>query len=146
MDGEIQRLIQIGEVSDIDYAAHKVRVIFRDTGMTSDWLCVLKTPSSISTGYAGAHNHDGSVTIHSAGGHTHSASTNVASADGHTHGASTDIHESGSHNHGATASIGVAEGHQHNVYVTAWMPQIHDTVLVVYLPVYNSDGFVIGGI
>ena len=28
----------------------------------------------------------------------------------------------------------------------SWMPQINDTVLAVFLPVYDGDGFVIGGI
>lgn len=27
-----------------------------------------------------------------------------------------------------------------------WMPQINDTVLAVFMPVYDGDGFVIGGI
>ena len=28
----------------------------------------------------------------------------------------------------------------------SWMPQLNDTVLAVFLPVYDGDGFVIGGI
>lgn len=32
------------------------------------------------------------------------------------------------------------------VVVIPWMPKVNDTVLVVYLPIFNSDGFVIGGI
>ncbi len=27
-----------------------------------------------------------------------------------------------------------------------WLPKINDTVIVIYLPVFNSDGFVIGSI
>lgn len=27
-----------------------------------------------------------------------------------------------------------------------WMPAVNDVVLVIYLPIFNSDGFVIGGI
>lgn len=30
--------------------------------------------------------------------------------------------------------------------VTYWMPKINDTVLVLYLPVADSDGFILGGI
>ena len=27
-----------------------------------------------------------------------------------------------------------------------WMPLVNDTVLTLYLPVFNGDGFVLGGI
>lgn len=30
--------------------------------------------------------------------------------------------------------------------VIPWMPKVNDTVLVAYLPIFNSDGFVLGGI
>lgn len=36
--------------------------------------------------------------------------------------------------------------HSHNVTVTDWIPNVNDTVLVIYLPVDDSDGFVIGGL
>lgn len=26
----------------------------------------------------------------------------------------------------------------------AWMPKVNDTVLILYLPVFNGDGFVLG--
>ena len=29
---------------------------------------------------------------------------------------------------------------------TWWMPKVNDQVLVLYLPVFNSDGFILGGI
>ena len=29
---------------------------------------------------------------------------------------------------------------------SVWMPKINDTVLAVFLPVYDGDGFVIGGV
>lgn len=31
-------------------------------------------------------------------------------------------------------------------YVTYWMPKVNDIVVAVYLPVFNADGFVIGGV
>lgn len=38
-------------------------------------------------------------------------------------------------------------GHTHSGTVTGiWMPKINDTVLVLYLPVEQGDGFVLGGI
>ena len=45
-------------------------------------------------------------------------------------------------------SIGYAEGHTHSASVTAgawyWMPDINDTVLVLYTPGFNTDGYVLG--
>ena len=29
---------------------------------------------------------------------------------------------------------------------TYWMPKINDTVLCLYLPVFNADGFILGGL
>lgn len=34
--------------------------------------------------------------------------------------------------------------HSHNAGVEAWMPKINQSVLVLYLPVFNSDGFILG--
>lgn len=37
--------------------------------------------------------------------------------------------------------------HDHSgSHVGFWMPQVNDTVVVLYLPVWNGDGFVLGGI
>ena len=36
--------------------------------------------------------------------------------------------------------------HAHKLSIKQWMPRINDTVLCIYLPVFNSDGFVLGGI
>lgn len=38
------------------------------------------------------------------------------------------------------------EGHQHDLIIKSWMPKVNDTVLTLYLPVFNGDGFVLGGI
>jgi len=40
----------------------------------------------------------------------------------------------------------VQEGHQHDLTIKPWMPLVNDTVLTLYLPVFNGDGFVLGGI
>jgi len=63
---------------------------------------------------------------------TPGAAVNVASAGKHTHddGAGLPTTESGEHQHSATLSY--------------WMPKVNDTVLVLYLPVFNGDGFVLG--
>ncbi len=36
--------------------------------------------------------------------------------------------------------------HSHAAFTRQWMPEINDTVVVIYLPVFNSDGFVVGSI
>lgn len=38
------------------------------------------------------------------------------------------------------------ERHKHNLIIKPWMPKVNETVLVLYLPVFNSDGFILGGI
>lgn len=38
------------------------------------------------------------------------------------------------------------ESHFHSLTIKPWMPLVNDTVLVLYLPVFNGDGFVLGGI
>lgn len=38
------------------------------------------------------------------------------------------------------------ENHKHDLIIKPWMPKINDTVVVLYLPVFNSDGFVLGRI
>lgn len=40
----------------------------------------------------------------------------------------------------------LTDGNSVALRITPWMPKVNDTVLVVYLPIFNSDGFVIGGI
>lgn len=36
--------------------------------------------------------------------------------------------------------------HTHDLIIEQWMPKVNDTVLVLYLPVEDADGFVVGGI
>lgn len=37
------------------------------------------------------------------------------------------------------------ESHDHPLTIKQWMPQINQPVLVLYLPVKNADGFILGG-
>lgn len=41
---------------------------------------------------------------------------------------------------------GAAEGHEHPLEILPWMPKVNDTVLVLYLPVDDSDGYILGRI
>lgn len=36
--------------------------------------------------------------------------------------------------------------HKHSLAISQWMPSINATVVCLYLPVFNGDGFVLGGI
>lgn len=38
------------------------------------------------------------------------------------------------------------ESHRHSLTINPWMPSVNDTVLCLYLPVENSDGFVLGAV
>lgn len=37
------------------------------------------------------------------------------------------------------------EKHDHPLTIKQWMPKINQPVLVLYLPVKNADGFILGG-
>lgn len=111
----IARMVQIGIVTAVDSAEHRCRVKFPDTGLTSDWLRVLRQTPGVSVNDGGAHSHTGSASV---GG--------------------------GDHSHSASVTINNAEAHGHGVSVSAWMPKVNDNVVVIYIPVFNSDGFVIG--
>lgn len=39
-----------------------------------------------------------------------------------------------------------ASNHQHPVVITPWLPKVNDVVLVLYLPMDDSDGYVLGRI
>ena len=36
--------------------------------------------------------------------------------------------------------------HKHDLIIQQWMPKVNDTVLVIYLPMFNADGFILGGV
>lgn len=50
--------------------------------------------------------------------------------------------------YGAGLCIEPDEYHDHlpGSHVTYWMPGVNDTVLVLYLPVFNADGYILGGL
>lgn len=47
---------------------------------------------------------------------------------------------------GGSASTFPSHDHLPGSYLTWWMPKVNDEVLVLYLPVFNGDGFILGGI
>lgn len=64
------------------------------------------------------------------------------------HSASVYIKPGGKHSHSVTGG-GTAETggeHDHSASLTYWMPRVNDTVVVLYIPVFNGDGFILGAI
>lgn len=118
MDAEklLARLVQRGIVSAVDAEKRKVRVKFQETDMVSGWLQVLQ--------------HSGmGLSITKDGGHGHE----VTVSDTYTGGGS-----------GSTKAV---PDHEHDKSVTTtWMPKVNDQVVVLYLPVADGDGFVLGGL
>lgn len=68
-------------------------------------------------------------------------------------GTNLNIKPDGEHTHtitdtysgGGSASTEPDHNHEGSV-TTSYMPKVNDTVLVLYLPVSNSDGFILGGL
>ncbi len=48
----------------------------------------------------------------------------------------------------ASGGSGEAEfaEHRHGVTLIPWLPRVNDRVLCIYIPVFNGDGFVLGGL
>lgn len=122
--------VRLGKVTDVNKEKRLVRVKFEDTGITSGWLPVMQHYKAIVyTESAGSHDH---LFIHSPGALTiqtqQSGTRTIWDEEEKTTGAdnSTD--------------------HQHKSYVVWWLPAIDDIVVCLYLPCFNADGFVLGGI
>ena len=65
------------------------------------------------------------------------------------YGSGVSIADDGEHEHpvdtGGTAQK--VEDHDHKgSYVTYWLPRVNDTVLVLYFPVFQGDGYIVGGV
>lgn len=62
-------------------------------------------------------------------------------------GTSISTTENGSHTHDVPDGTASESGaHTHTGATGYWMPNVNDQVLVLYLPILDADGFVIGGI
>lgn len=48
--------------------------------------------------------------------------------------------------HNPTVDIDETDGHTHSVVLEPWMPSIGAAVICVYMPGFNADGYVLGGI
>lgn len=112
----LSRMVQIGFVSAVDAKKRLARVKFPGTDMVSGWLYVLQ--------------HGGmGLSIVEAGGHGHDVTVN----DTYTGGGSGSAKAVPDHTHAESTT-------------TTWMPKVNDLVVVLYLPVADGDGFVLGGL
>jgi phage baseplate assembly protein gpV len=108
----LENLVRIGTVSAVDNGKRKARVLFRDTGIVSDWLGVLQ-------------HFDADIYVDPDGEHTHTI---------------TDTYTGG-------GSASTEPDHDHTrTNVTYWMPKVNDEVVVLYLPVRDGDGIILGGL
>ena len=41
---------------------------------------------------------------------------------------------------------GAFDEHFHEVRISPWLPRVNDKVLCLFFPVFNGDGFILGGI
>lgn len=78
---------------------------------------VIFQDKNMTSGWLFVLQHPGAVTVEEAGNHSHTVLSTSTSTDG-------------KHVHEASGGI--------------WMPKVNDTVLVLYLPVFNGDGFILG--
>lgn len=46
---------------------------------------------------------------------------------------------------GGSGAAAFAE-HTHELVIKQWMPKVNQTVLCLYLPAFNADGFILGGV
>ncbi|MDR1158363.1 MAG: hypothetical protein LBK75_08710 [Oscillospiraceae bacterium] len=67
-------------------------------------------------------------------------------------GANVHVKGSGDHTHmisdtySGSGSASTDGAHDHVATVTGWMPALNTVVLVLYLPVFGGDGFILGAI
>lgn len=101
---DMDRLVQVGKVTDTDNVNRMARVKFPETDITSGWLYVVQNQPFIPS-------YDG-----------------VQKTESKSGGSGDDSFAS----------------HSHELIIKPWMPKVNDTVLVIYQPVFNSDGFILG--
>jgi len=164
-DSLLQNLVRIGIVRSVDPSKRKARVWYDNLGIVSGWLSVLQLAGAeVNAPADGGHTHEYGVSVEPS--HSHSAAVTIApngvhkhegivvhenhtlaiDTDGeHEHDNTIKIDPDGSHNHEVVGSTMLNHNH-HGTQVTGWMPKVGARVLVLYLPVFNGDGFILGGL
>lgn len=111
-------ILRIGIVSAINHDEHTVRVRFEEENATSGWLKVIKSPTSV---------------------------TAKATATADTKVKDNSPVEEGTEK-AVTVSVDVDINVDIETEATPWFPAVGETVLCMYNPGFNEDGFVIGGL
>lgn len=152
----MERMIQIGRVMAVDKQKHAARVKFEDTGIRSGWLKILDARPYIPD-YEGGESDkvrwEGDVLF----GETEEASCTAeppdeesepepVSEEGSGDGEDTGEEEPEPVPEPEPEPSGGCAPHTHEVKIRMWLPEIDDRVLVLYLPVRNGDGFIVGKI
>jgi phage baseplate assembly protein gpV len=129
---DMSGLVRLGTVQVVDEEKRMARVKFESEGLVSGWLYILQhNGTEISVQASGGHSHQ----LSTAGEHSHPGST--------LQGTALSIQTDGAHTH----KTDEAPDHDHRGTVaTWWVPRVNDKVLCLYLPVFNGDGFILGGV
>ena len=112
----LNNLVRVGTVRAVDPAKRKARVWYDDLGIISGWLTILQL-------------YGAGVNVVAGGGHSHQHE--VSSQAGHVH---------------AVTDNAIEHHEHHGTTVGYFMPKVDARVLVLYLPVFNGDGFILGGL
>lgn len=118
--------LRIGTVTAVDKAKRKARVKFKDTGIVSGWLTVVQHYGAV-------------VSVVSNGSHDHEVDGDCEVKDLRKTPVTWVDEEGVTHESYSTA-------HSHSASVTWWVPKINDTVICAYLPAFNADGYILGGV
>ena len=122
--------VRLGKVTDVNKEKRLVRCKFEDTGITSGWLPVMQHYKAIV--YT-----DQPVSII-----TSISTPAPTTLKSKRPWISRQIWDEEEKVIGADNST----DHQHKSHVVWWLPAVDDTVVCLYLPCFNADGFVLGGI
>lgn len=159
MDNEniLQNLVRIGTVSSVDPVKRTARVIFKDRdNLVSGELKVLQNQPLITI--EKWVTEEGAENKWNCSARYASADRKLGLGESYTKAAPDVISNSKTIKYEKTEGIpqpapscpltGVIENKSHRQTVTVypWLPYIGQLVLCIYLPVFNGDGFVLGGI
>lgn len=142
----VKNLVRVGKVSDVNVDDRECRVIYEDTGITSGWLKVLDNHPYVhvmmsfkGSEFARSAAYD---TIDRELGYSGETFSKDDIPD------TVDLTKTYGYDMLCSECTAGTETAAHEAYfeIWPWLPKINQKVLVLYLPVFNADGFVLGGV